>query len=70
VSCTPNGAICYISPVYVGSISDIELTCASGLLDALKDKAGIAIMADWGFTIKDMLAKLNIELNMPPFLEG
>jgi len=68
VACTPNRAICYISLVYVGSISDIELTHDSCLLDALKDKPGIAIMADWSFTIKDMLAELNIELNMPSFL--
>ena len=42
----------------------------SGLLAALKDKAGISIMADRGFTIKDMLKELNIELNIPPFLDG
>ena len=27
-------------------------------------------MADRGFTIKDMLKELNIDLNIPPFLEG
>ena len=27
-------------------------------------------MADRGFTIKDMLKELNIELNLPPFMEG
>ena len=70
MACTPNGAICFISPVYVGSISDVELTCQSGFLTVLEDKPGIAIMADKGFTIKDMLQKLNTELNLPPFLEG
>ena len=40
----------------------------SGLLEKLEDKPGISIMADRGFTIKDLLAKLNIELNIPPFL--
>ena len=30
VACTPNGAICYISPLYVGSISDPELTRVQG----------------------------------------
>ena len=38
VACTPNGAICYISPLYVGSISDVELTRTSGFLDKLQDK--------------------------------
>ena len=27
-------------------------------------------MADQGFTIKDMLVELNIELNVPPILDG
>ena len=70
VACTPNGAICYISPVYVGSISDVELTRTCGYLTAPSDKPGISIMADRGFTIKDMLKDLNIELNILPFLHG
>ena len=70
VACTPNGAVCFISPVYVGSISDVELTRVSGLLTALEDKPGISIMADRGFTIKDMLKELIIDLNIPPFLDG
>ena len=55
---------------HIGSISDVELTCAIGFLEALKDKPGVAIMADRGLTIKDVLTELNIELNMPPFLDG
>ena len=58
IACTANGAICFVSPLYVGSISEVELTRCSGLLDELKDKHGIAIMADKGFTIKDMLKDL------------
>ena len=41
VVCTPNGAICYLSPVYVGSVSDIELTHVCGFLTTLQDKPGI-----------------------------
>ena len=41
VACTPNGSICYISPVYVGSISDVEFTHVCGILTTLKDKPGI-----------------------------
>ena len=70
VACTPNGAISFISPVFVGSISDVQLTSSSGFLVALEDKPGISIMADRGFTIKDSLNKLNIDLNLPPFMEG
>ena len=70
IACTPNGSICFISPLYVGSISDVEITKASGFLTHLEDKPGISIMADRGFTIKDMLKEIGIELNIPPFMEG
>ena len=50
-----HGAICFISPAYVGSISDVEPIYQSGFLTTLEDKPGIAIMADRGFKIKDML---------------
>ena len=48
VACTPNGTISFVSPVFVGSISDIELTRESGFLTTLQDKPGISIMADRG----------------------
>ena len=69
VACTPNGAICYVSPLYVGSISDVELTRSSGFLNKLQDKPGISIMADRGLTIRDILKELNIELIIPPFMQ-
>ena len=70
IACTPNGCICFISPLYVGSISDVELTRVSGFLQELEGKNGISVMADRGFTIKDQLKQINVELNIPPFLEG
>ena len=70
VACTPNGSISYVSPLYVGSISDVELTRVSGFLDTLKNKPGISIMADRGFTIQDQLKPLGVNLNIPPFMEG
>ncbi len=70
VACTPNGAISFISPVFVGSISVVELTRHSGFLTTLEDKPGVSIMADRGFTVKDMLKQLKIKLNLPPFMEG
>ena len=68
IACTPNGCICFISPLYVGSISDVEITRVSGFLTQLKDKPGISIMADRGFTIKDML---QVGIEHPSFfMEG
>ena len=70
VACTPNGAIFFISPVYVGSISDVELTRLSGFLEVVRGKAGISVMADRGFIIKELLSSIGVELNIPPFMEG
>ncbi|KAL5515862.1 hypothetical protein EMCRGX_G001100 [Ephydatia muelleri] len=52
------------------SISDVELTRTSGFLTQLKDKPGISIMDDHGFTINEMLQAIEVELNIPPFMEG
>ena len=70
IPCTPNGAVCYISPLYVGSISDVELTRVSGFIQKLEGRGRISRMADQGLTIKDMLHKIGVDLNIPPFLEG
>ena len=32
IGCTPNGAVSFVSDVYVGAISDVELTRVSGLI--------------------------------------
>ena len=69
VACTPNGAISYVSLLYVASMSHVELTRISGFLTELEDKPGILIMADCGFTMKDMLEKLGVGLNIPSFVE-
>ena len=70
VACTPNRAITYISPMYVGSISDVELTRVCGFLEKLEENHGISVIADRGFTIKDMLSDIRVKLNIPPFLKG
>ena len=67
IGTTPNGCICFVSDVYMGSISDVKLTQVSGLFNKLQGCTGISVMADRGFTIKDQLAAF--ELNIPPFFE-
>lgn len=42
----------------------------SGYLDTLNGKAGVSVMADRGFTIRDLLATKGVSLNIPPFMEG
>ena len=43
IACTPNGAISYISPLYVVSKSDVELTKTCGFIEKLEGKAGISL---------------------------
>ena len=69
IGCTPNGCISFVSDMYMGSISDVQLTEVSGLFSKLEKYPGVSMMADRGFTILDQLAALNIDLNIPPFLE-
>ena len=40
VACTPNGAICFMSPLFVGSISDVELTRHSGFIEKININNG------------------------------
>ena len=56
--------ISFIFPFYLGSISDPELTKVSRFLET----PGVSIMADKGFTIKDLLYAIGADLNLPPFL--
>ena len=69
IACTPNGAVNFVSDLYVGAIS-VELTRICGLIQTLHGKQDISVMADRGFTIRDQLSIINVGLNIPPFMEG
>ena len=58
--------ITFISQLYSGSISDREIVERSGFLKLEFDN-GDTVMADKGFTIKDLFP-LGVTLNIPPFL--
>ena len=66
----PNGAIAYISSLYVGSISNVELTHVPGLITKLPRNKGASVMAVRGFTIRNQFNEVGVELNIPPFLNG
>ncbi len=66
IGIAPHGAVTFLSKLYTGCMSDVEITRLSGLLDLLEE--GDIVMADKGFTIqRDCQAKKAI-LNTPPFL--
>lgn len=66
VGITPNGVISFMSDLYSGSISDLEIVKKSGYLEHLNK--GDLVMADKGFTIQDDLASVGARLVIPNFL--
>ena len=60
----------FISQVYLGSTSDPMLTKNCGFFDKLDGMSGVSVIANRGFTAKEALAKLGVELNLPQFMEG
>ena len=66
----------FISQLYEGSISDKQIVERSGFLEILRQKVisgeikkGDSIMADMGFDIQNDLKKLDLKLNIPPYLK-
>jgi hypothetical protein len=68
IGVTPAGAVCFVSSLYAGSISDKHITKVSGFLDLLEP--GDLVMSDKGFLIEEMLAQRGCKLVMPNFLSA
>ncbi|XP_060598702.1 uncharacterized protein LOC132752398 [Ruditapes philippinarum] len=62
---SPSGQVTFVSDLWVGSISDKQLTKQSGIINLCEE--GDAIMADRAFTISDLTAPKGIKLIIPPF---
>ena len=62
----PHGAITFISQLYTGCTSDVEITKDSGILDLIKE--GDGIMEDKCFPLEKILKKQKAHLTIPPFL--
>ncbi|XP_041925262.1 uncharacterized protein LOC121689463 [Alosa sapidissima] len=65
IGIAPCSAVTFVSSLFTGSISDVQLTERSGLLDLLEP--GDGCMADKGFTITKLLADCGATLIIPPF---
>lgn len=66
VGIAPHGALSFVSNLFTGSMSDVEITKLSGLIDLLE--SGDSIMADKGFVLNKVLEGTRISINTPPFL--
>lgn len=67
VGISPHGLVSFVSDLYMVSVLDRELIIKSGFLERNFD-AGDTVMAYRGFKIKDLLEKIGVGLNLPPFL--
>ena len=67
VGITPNGQVSYLSDLWVGRVSDKQITRESGVLDLLD--AGDNVMVDRGFDISNIVPD-RVTVNMPAFLAG
>ena len=67
IAISPSGAICFISNLFGGNISDKKLTAECGLLEYLEE--GDSVMADRGFNISELLDAKGVTLNIPPSLD-
>lgn len=65
IGISPSGHVTFVSDLWVGSISDKQLTKKCGILDLCEE--GYSIMADKGFLISDLTTPKGINLIMPPF---
>ena len=66
IGIAPHGAVTFVSLLFTGCMSDVEITKLSGILDLLE--AEDSVMADKGFTLAKVLAEKEVTLNIPPFL--
>ncbi|XDV25477.1 hypothetical protein PO909_029393 [Leuciscus waleckii] len=65
VAIAPCGLVMFISPAYGGRCSDKFITQESGFLEYLRP--GEEVMADRGFTIRDLLFERRVNLVLPAF---
>ena len=68
IACTPNGGACFVSDLFEGDISDVQIFEESGILKHLEPHD--VILVDRGFTVQHLLNPLQAKINIPAFLKG
>ena len=68
IAVTPNGGACFISDLFEGDIDDVRIFEESGIMKHLKPYD--LVLADRGFTVRELLNPLQVELKIPAFLKG
>ena len=66
VAVNPNGAACFISDLYEGSIDDVTLSSQCGILKYINTEG--SLLVDKGCTVQDLLTPRQATVFIPPFL--
>ena len=68
IAVTPNGGACFVSDLFEGAIDDIRIFRECGIIKYLEPND--VVLADRGFTVRELLNPLQVELRIPSFLKG
>ena len=68
IAVTPNGGACFVSDLFEGDIDDVAIFKESGILQHLYPND--LVLADRGFTVRELLNPIQVELKIPAFLKG
>ena len=66
ITVSPNGAACFISDLFEGSITDVDVFDQCGILQQISP--GDALLVDKGLTIQHLLLTKQTTISIPPFL--
>ena len=67
IAVTPNGGACFISDLFEGDIDDVRIFKESGIM---KHQPYDLVLANRGFTVRELPNPLQVDLKIPPFLKG
>ena len=66
IAVTPKGAACFISDLYEGSVSDVDIFEKCGIIKHIEP--GDVLLVDKEFTVQDLLLSRQATIKIPAFL--
>ena len=66
IAVNPNGAACFVSDLFEGSLSDVRIFEQCGILEHINQ--GDLLLVDKGLTVQDLLLPKMATIQIPAFL--